>query len=155
MFSSLKLSAILLAAALPIANVLPDESKLLNESAASTAELEEDWNYVQVEQRLGENEEVQSKEANSSTEEVKLSEAQIKELEGLTADLMEGRKQLINKYVEFGILTQEKADKILEHMDKHFQKLKEENFVPKWDKHKMHKHKGKCDCEKNTDNVNQ
>ncbi|MCH1626814.1 YckD family protein [Fredinandcohnia quinoae] len=70
---------------------------------------------------------------------VELSDEQKKELDALFTDLLETRKAIINKYVEFGIFSQEKADKKLSWLDKHYTKMKENGYVPMKG---AHKHKG-------------
>ncbi|MBD8067777.1 YckD family protein [Bacillus sp. PS06] len=78
-------------------------------------------------------------ENDNATPEVKLSEEQKSELDALYQDLFEKRKEIIDKYVEYGVLSKEKADKKREHLDKFYKKLKENNYIPKWEHHK-HKH---------------
>jgi ribosomal protein S20 len=69
---------------------------------------------------------------------VKLNQKQQKELDALYQDLFKKHKQIIDKYVEYGVFTQEKADKILSHMEEKRTKLKENGYVPKWDRNKHH-----------------
>lgn len=72
--------------------------------------------------------------------EVELSEEQLQELKVLHEDLINQRKGIINKYVEFGVLSEEDAKKMKEHLDMFLQKMEEGGFIPKWDKHhKKHK----------------
>ncbi|WP_085523684.1 YckD family protein [Tuberibacillus sp. Marseille-P3662] len=66
---------------------------------------------------------------------VELSEQQKGELEKLHKDMLQTNKQLIQKYIEFGIVSKEKGEKIITHMDSHFNHMKENGFIPKWDKH--------------------
>ncbi len=67
--------------------------------------------------------------------EVELTDAQKGELEVLTRAMFEQKKQLIGKYVEFGMFTEEAGEKMLKKLDKRYQKLAEEGFVPKWNKY--------------------
>ncbi|MFC0561425.1 YckD family protein [Halalkalibacter alkalisediminis] len=70
---------------------------------------------------------------------VQLTEEQKTEMAALQKDVFAKKKEIINKYVEYGVFTAEKGEKIISHMDKHFEKLKKDGFVPKWDKkHKKH-----------------
>ncbi|WP_138420335.1 YckD family protein [Aquibacillus sediminis] len=70
---------------------------------------------------------------------VELTEQQKTELEALYQDVINRRKGIINKYEEFGVIDEDKAEKMKAHLDEFYEKLKEDEFVPKWDK----KHKGK------------
>ncbi|MGP4041238.1 YckD family protein [Gracilibacillus sp. D59] len=74
---------------------------------------------------------------------VKLSDEQIEEMKGLQKEAIEKEKQIIEKYVEYGVFTKEKAQKIIQHLEKKYEKLEENNFIPKWD----HKHHMKRDKE--------
>ncbi|KHF40742.1 YckD family protein [Halalkalibacter okhensis] len=71
---------------------------------------------------------------------VKLTEEQKTEMAGLHKELFDQKKEIITKYVEYGVFTEEKGQKIISHIDKHYNKLEENGFVPKWDK-KHHHHK--------------
>ncbi|SET20399.1 Protein of unknown function [Salinibacillus kushneri] len=73
-------------------------------------------------------------------EDIELSQAQQQELEALHNEMFQLHEQLVNKYVEFGVLSEEKAKKKMEHLEKHQEKLKENGYVPYW-KDKRHKHK--------------
>lgn len=100
----------------------------------------EEWKHVQAEEQLGDNQEVNTEdESQTQTGNKRLTDEQIKELESLAMELLEKRKQMLDKYVEFGLLPSEKADKIKERMDDHFQKMKDANFMPVWEKHKRSK----------------
>ncbi|MRG86327.1 DUF2680 domain-containing protein [Salinibacillus xinjiangensis] len=75
---------------------------------------------------------------------VELNEQQTKELETLHNEMFELHKQLINKYVEFGVISQEKADMKLAKMEKHQEKLKENGYIPHCD-HKKREMKDEAD----------
>ncbi len=78
----------------------------------------------------------------AETEEVKLSDEQIEEIKTLKQEVMEKEKQIIEKYVEYGVFPEEKGQKIIEHMEKKYEKLQENNFIPNWDrKHHMQRDK--------------
>ncbi|MRH44247.1 DUF2680 domain-containing protein [Aquibacillus halophilus] len=74
---------------------------------------------------------------------VKLSKQQLTELETLYENLINQRKGIINKYQEFGVLEEEDALKMKEHLDAYFSKIEEDGFIPKWDMHKHHEKKHK------------
>ncbi|QGH34702.1 DUF2680 domain-containing protein [Gracilibacillus salitolerans] len=79
----------------------------------------------------------------AETEEVKLSDGQIDEIKTLKQEVMEKEKQIIEKYIEYGVFPEEKGQKIIDHMEKKYEKLQENNFIPKWDR----KHHMQCDKE--------
>ncbi len=66
---------------------------------------------------------------------VELTDKQKQELDKLYLELLETKKEIVNKYVEFGVLPKEKADKKLKWLDEHYQKIKEHGYIP------MHHHK--------------
>lgn len=72
---------------------------------------------------------------NDDINEVVLSKRQKKELSKLYKGIFEQKKEVINKYVEYGIFSEEKGEKIISKMDMHYEKLKENDFIPKWDRH--------------------
>lgn len=71
--------------------------------------------------------------------EVELTEQQITELKIMYEDLVNQRKGLVEKYLEFGILSEDDAEKMNEHLDGYIEKLEKNNFIPKWDGHKKAK----------------
>jgi len=71
---------------------------------------------------------------------VQLTEQQKKELAALHKQMIEQHKTIISKYVEFGVIPKEKGEKISSHLDKKYEKLEKNGFVPHWD-HKKHKEK--------------
>jgi len=70
---------------------------------------------------------------------VQLTEAQQKELATLHQDILEKRKEVVSKYVEYGVISQEKADKLISRLDKRYEMLEKNEFIP---------HRGKCKKEK-------
>ena len=74
---------------------------------------------------------------------VKLTDEQKSELDALYKEAFEARKKIIDKYVEFGVMTKEKAEKKQAHMDKFYEKLKENEYIPKFH-HKGHSHHKDC-----------
>ena len=77
---------------------------------------------------------------------VQLTEEQKQEMAKMQMDALEHKKQIINKYVEYGVISEKKADKIVTKFEKHYAKMEENGFIPKWDKHD--KHHNKCECDK-------
>jgi len=71
---------------------------------------------------------------------VTLTEAQREEMKQLQQEVLERKKVIINKYVEYGVLPEEKGQKIIAHMEERFAKLENEGLIPKWDK-KYKKHR--------------
>ncbi|WP_411859618.1 YckD family protein [Bacillus velezensis] len=68
-----------------------------------------------------------------------LTEQQKKEIESLEKEVLEKRKHVISKYVEYGVLPKEKAEHIKQHMDRRFNMMKQNGFVPKHPPHKLEK----------------
>ncbi|MBY8913480.1 YckD family protein [Bacillus sp. YC2] len=68
-----------------------------------------------------------------------LTEQQKKEIEVLEKEILEKRKHVISKYVEYGVLPKEKAEHIKQHMDRHFNMKKQNGFIPKPPPHKLEK----------------
>lgn len=67
----------------------------------------------------------------NNTEEVKLTDAQKAELAKLHKSILEQKKQLIQKYVEFGVIPKEKGDKMIQRFDEHYKMLEQNGFVLK------------------------
>ncbi|MDR4887193.1 DUF2680 domain-containing protein [Fredinandcohnia sp. QZ13] len=74
-------------------------------------------------------------EKNEERPKVELTDQQKQELDKLYLELLETKKAIINKYVEYGVLSKEKADKKLNWLEDHYQKIKEHGYIP------MHHHK--------------
>lgn len=73
---------------------------------------------------------------------VTLTEVQQKEIAALQKEVLEQRKAIINKYVEYGVFTAEKGNKIIAHLEERYSKLEQNGFVPTWDKdHRKPEHK--------------
>lgn len=73
---------------------------------------------------------------------VTLTETQQKEIAALQKEVLEQRKAIINKYVEYGVFTAEKGNKIIAHLEERYSKLEQNGFVPTWDKdHRKPEHK--------------
>ncbi|OEF96599.1 YckD family protein [Desulfuribacillus alkaliarsenatis] len=82
--------------------------------------------------------------AENTKAEVNLSVEQKNELAKIHKDLLQNKKQLISKYVEYGVVTKEQGDKITSRFDERYDKLEKNGFVPKWDGSKKHKPGCKC-----------
>jgi uncharacterized lipoprotein YehR (DUF1307 family) len=75
--------------------------------------------------------EVGKPEDAKNTEEVKLTDAQKAELAKLHKSILEQKKQLIQKYVEFGVIPKEKGDKMIQRFDEHYKMLEQNGFILK------------------------
>ncbi|MFC3884650.1 YckD family protein [Bacillus songklensis] len=73
---------------------------------------------------------------------VKLTKEQKKELSTLQKDLLEKRKEVISKYVEYGVLTKEKGQKIISRLEQRYAELEKNDFIPKCNGFKKGHHKG-------------
>ncbi|MFA9559758.1 YckD family protein [Evansella sp. AB-rgal1] len=69
---------------------------------------------------------------------VTLTEEQKNEMEALQKQALDQKKEIINKYVEYGVFTEDKGKKIISHFEKHYNMLEKNGFVPKWDKKRKH-----------------
>ncbi|MEC1262740.1 YckD family protein [Bacillus swezeyi] len=71
-----------------------------------------------------------------------LSEKQKNELASMQKDIMEKKKQLINKYVEYGIIEQKKGNEIKSHIEQRYEKEKKNGFMPRWGhQEKIYRHR--------------
>lgn len=76
---------------------------------------------------------IQQADAHNNDEqmqEVELTEEQKGELAVLHKNILEHKKELVDKYVEFGMLPEDKRQKIKDHLDERYQKLVENDFKP-------------------------
>jgi uncharacterized lipoprotein YehR (DUF1307 family) len=73
--------------------------------------------------------EVEKPQDAKNTEEVKLTDAQKAELAKLHKSILEQKKQLIQKYVEFGVIPKEQADKMIQRFEEHYKMLEENGFI--------------------------
>jgi hypothetical protein len=71
---------------------------------------------------------------------IKLTDVQQSELANLHKDILMKKGQLIAKYVEYGIISEVKGKKIMEHMNNHYRKLEANGFIPSHDKHRGREH---------------
>ena len=70
----------------------------------------------------------------ASNETVQLDQTQQQELAALHQEIQAKVKEVVSKYVEYGVISKEKGDKIISRLDKRYQKLEENGFIPRWDK---------------------
>ena len=60
---------------------------------------------------------------------IQLTESQKAELSEIYQDLMEEKKELIQKYVEFGVLSKEKGDQMIQKLEEHYKMAKKNGFM--------------------------
>ncbi|WP_058307649.1 DUF2680 domain-containing protein [Gracilibacillus massiliensis] len=72
------------------------------------------------------------------SDEVTLTDVQIEEMKNLQQQALENEISIISKYVEYGVFSKEKGEKIIEHLEGKYQTLEENKFIPKWNR-KHHK----------------
>ena len=75
-------------------------------------------------------------------QDVELNEEQKAELEELHTELFAIHKKILEKYGEYGVLSDEKVKAKFEHMEEYHKKLKEKGYIPDWH-HKKGKNKMK------------
>lgn len=73
---------------------------------------------------------------------VELTDEQIQELDTLYDEMFSKHKEIIAKYVEYGVINKDKADKIMNKLDNKREKLQDKGYIPSCDHHKKSKHKG-------------
>ncbi|MFD6440706.1 YckD family protein [Peribacillus sp. NPDC060186] len=79
---------------------------------------------------------------SANPESVQFTEAQKSELAKIQQQILADKKKLIEKYVEYGALSKEEADKMVSHFEKHYKMMEEHNFqIPPHRPHSQHKTK--------------
>jgi hypothetical protein len=73
---------------------------------------------------------------SESKTKVQLTDAQKQELAAIHGNIMEQKRALFTKYVEFGIISEAKAKEILTHIEEKHAKLEKNGYIPNWDKKK-------------------
>lgn len=73
---------------------------------------------------------------------IQLTETQKAELSEIYLELFEEKKELIQKYVEFGVISKEKGNQMIQKFEKHYKMIEQngfmlphpphENHYPKW-----------------------
>lgn len=81
---------------------------------------------------------VQAKGTTQPKSKIQLTETQKQELSALHKQILQKRKQVIMKYVQYGVLPKEKGEKIIAHMENHYLQMERRGFIPK--KHLKKKH---------------
>jgi len=85
---------------------------------------------------------ITSEAGAESPADVKLTQEQQTEMSILQKDALNQKIAIINKYIEYGVFTEEKGQKIISHLEERYNKLEQNGFIPKWDKaHKNHHNK--------------
>ena len=60
---------------------------------------------------------------------IQLTESQKAELAEIYQDLLEEKKELIQKYVEFGVLPKEKGDQMIQKFEDHYKMAEKNGFM--------------------------
>lgn len=68
--------------------------------------------------------------AAADTEKPALTDEQKAEVKGILSQMQELKKQLIDKYVSFGVITQEQADKMKARIDERAKIAEEKGYMP-------------------------
>lgn len=71
-------------------------------------------------------------EVEKSDETVELTKKQRKELAKLYREIFDMKKEVVAKYVEFGVLTKEQGKGLMEEMDEHYARLERHGFLRMW-----------------------
>lgn len=64
-----------------------------------------------------------------SQPQVQLNEQQKTELAKLHKDILEKKKEMIQKYVEFGVIEEEKGQMMIAHFEKHYEMMEQNGFM--------------------------
>ncbi|WP_209122156.1 YckD family protein [Alkalihalobacillus sp. BA299] len=72
-------------------------------------------------------------EKQAEMQNVELTQEQKDEISVLHKDVLEKKKEVILKYVEYGVFSEEKGNEIISKFEKRYAKLEENGFIPKWD----------------------
>lgn len=73
---------------------------------------------------------VSAEEPAVTKEGAKLTTEQQRQMAVLYEELFAKRKEIVAKYVEFGVIPEEKGKKIEAHLNKRMEKLKEHGYLP-------------------------
>ncbi|WP_188207260.1 YckD family protein [Alkalibacillus aidingensis] len=85
-------------------------------------------------------------EEGEGVNDVELTEEQKNEMAELQRNVIDQHKEIVDKYVEFGVIDEEKGEKIKTHLEENYKMLEENDFVPNWD-HRHQKDKDKQEDE--------
>ena len=59
---------------------------------------------------------------------VQLTEDQKAELANIYKDILDEKKELIQKYMEFGVISKEKGDQVIKRLEEHFKMMEQNGF---------------------------
>ncbi|MGG3608611.1 YckD family protein [Priestia megaterium] len=68
----------------------------------------------------------------------KMTSQQKQELSVLYKEMLAKKKEILSKYVEYGVLSKTESQNISSHMENRYQHMEKNGFVPKRHCHKMH-----------------
>lgn len=71
---------------------------------------------------------------------VQLTESQKAELAEIYKDILDERKELIQKYVEFGVISKEKGNEMIKRFEEHFKIMEQNGFMFPHHPHKVPHH---------------
>ncbi|HET7580665.1 MAG TPA: YckD family protein [Bacillales bacterium] len=76
----------------------------------------------------------QSPSENPSKTTIQLTGKQKRELAALHKEILQKKKALISKYIEYGLISEKRGQRLIAHIDRHYARMEKEGFVPKWHK---------------------
>lgn len=65
------------------------------------------------------------------TPEITLTEEQKHEIAILQREIIDQKKEMVEKYVEYGIFTNAQGQKMISYLEKRYEKLEKNGFIPK------------------------
>ena len=86
-------------------------------------------------------EEPHMKKESSTKQAIVLTDQQKQELAMIYQEMFNKKRQLIEKYAEFGVVSKEQATKWTARLNEHYLKLEQNGFVPEWGKCKQKREK--------------
>jgi hemolysin activation/secretion protein len=98
---------------------------------------QEESNQQQIQEQPSKQPTQPQQQPGQNQPEVKLTEQQKTELANLHKDILEKKKEMISKYIEFGVIPEEKGQMMISHFEKHYEMLEQNGFV--WKMHPHHK----------------
>jgi len=85
---------------------------------------------------------VSANSPNDNSAAKQLTVEQKQEMANLQKEVLEKKKIIISKYVEYGVFTEDTGNKIISRLDKRYQRLETNGFIPSWDKAKQKRPQG-------------
>ncbi|SER76014.1 Protein of unknown function [Gracilibacillus ureilyticus] len=73
-----------------------------------------------------------------TNENVMLTDEQKQEISKMHNEAMNQKVAIINKYVEYGVYSEAKADKMIEHVKAKYDKLEKNGYIPNWERKPHH-----------------